>query len=284
VVVGQIWDGGNVAQELLEKVREEVIHLQDEGRPPPTLAEIRVGEVPSDERIQMLHADACRKVGVSYRVYAFPLGCTHQTILRTLADLNADASVSGITIDAQPTMQLRELAGAIAPEKDVDGLHPLHLGRFISNKHVWRFHRGTDIVQLLKRAGLTLVGMHVICIGNVSGLAGILTFLCLHENATVSAWQDTTRWPMHMLHWGDVLILDSDDLPALAGAALKPGVVVVDARRRPNGWLLHPPGRVPEAVSLLIPMPGGIGPTTIAMRLVSLVALYRASAVVSLDS
>ena len=87
-----------------------------------------------------------------------------------------------------------------------------------------------------------------------------------------------------MLHRGDVLILDSDDLPSLAGAALKPGVVVVDVRRRPDGWLLHQPGGLPEAVSLLIPMPRGIGPTTIAMRLASLVALYRASAVASLDS
>jgi len=283
-VVGQIWDGGNVAQELLEKVREEVIRLQDEGRPPPTLAEIRVGEVPSDERIQMLHADACRKVGVSYQVYAFRPDCAHQTILQTLADLNADATVSGITIDAQPTTQLRGLAGAIAPEKDVDGLHPLHLGRFVTNKHVWRYPRGADIVQLLKRAGLTLVGMHVICLGNASGLAGILAFLCLHENATVSAWQNTTRWPMHMLHRGDVLILDSDDLPSLSDAALKPGVVVVDARCRRDGWIQHRPGRVPEAISLLIPVPGGIGPTTIAMRLVSLVALCRASAVTSLDS
>jgi methylenetetrahydrofolate dehydrogenase (NADP+)/methenyltetrahydrofolate cyclohydrolase len=130
VVVGQIWNGGNVAQELLEKVRQEVVRLQHEGRPPPTLAEIRVGEALYDERIQMLHADACRKVGVSYQVYAFPPYCSHQAILQTLADLNADATVIGITVDAQPATHLRELTAAIAPEKDVDGLHPLHLGRF----------------------------------------------------------------------------------------------------------------------------------------------------------
>jgi methylenetetrahydrofolate dehydrogenase (NADP+) / methenyltetrahydrofolate cyclohydrolase len=283
-VVGQIWDGGNVAHELLENVRQEVIRLQHEGRLPPTLAEIRVGEVPFDERIQVLHADACRKVGVSYQVYAFPSRCTQRAILQILADLNADATVSGITIDAQPGAYLRDLASAIAPEKDVDGLHPLHLGRLVTNKRVWPYPRGADLVQLLKRAGLTLVGMHMICIGNASGLASILALLCLHENATVSAWQDTTRWPMHMLHRGDVLMLDSDDLPPLHGAALKPGVVVVDARSRPDGWMLHQPERLPEAVSLLIPVPGGIGPTTIAMRLVSLVALYRASVVASLDS
>jgi methylenetetrahydrofolate dehydrogenase (NADP+)/methenyltetrahydrofolate cyclohydrolase len=284
VVVGQIWDGGNVAHELLENVRQEVIRLQHEGRPPPTLAEIWVGEVPSDGRIQILHADACRKVGVSYQVYAFPSCCTHQAILQTLADLNADATISGITIDAQPGISMRELALAIAPQKDVDGLHPLHLGRLVTNKRVWPYARGADIVQLLKRAGLTLMGMHVICIGNVSGFAGILAFLCLHENATVSAWKDTSRWPTHLLHRGDVLILDSDDLPSLAGAALKPGVVVVDARSRLDRWMLHQSERVPEAVSLLIPLPGGTGPTTIARRLVALVALYRTSAVASLDS
>jgi methylenetetrahydrofolate dehydrogenase (NADP+)/methenyltetrahydrofolate cyclohydrolase len=284
VVVGQIWDGGNVAQKLLENVRQEVVRLQHEGRPPPTLAEIRVGEALSDERIQLLHADACRKVGVSYQAYTFPPYCTHQAILQTLAHLNADATVNGITVDAQPPAHVSELTAAIAPEKDVDGLHPLHLGRFITNKRVCPYPRGADIVQLLKHAGLTLVGMHVICIGNASGLAGILSFLCLHENATVSAWKDTSRWPMHMLHRGDVLILDSDDLPSLSDAALKPGVVVVDARRRRDRWMQHQPGRMPEAVSLLIPVPGGMGPTTIALRLVSLVALYRASAVASLDS
>jgi methylenetetrahydrofolate dehydrogenase (NADP+)/methenyltetrahydrofolate cyclohydrolase len=283
VVVGQIWDGGNVAQELLENVRQEVVRLQHEGRPPPTLAEIRVGEALSDERIQKLHADACREVGVSCQVYTFPSYCSHQAILQTLADLNADPTVNGITVDALLPMHVRVFTAAIAPEKDVDGLHPLHLGRFITDKRVWRDPRGADIVQLLKRAGLTLMGLHVICIGNASGLAGILAFLCLHENATVSAWQDTTKWPMHMLHWGDVLILDSDDLPSLPGTALKPGVVVVDARRRQDGCTLHQPGGLPKAVSLLISVPGGMGPTTIAMRLVSLVSLYRASAVASLD-
>jgi methylenetetrahydrofolate dehydrogenase (NADP+)/methenyltetrahydrofolate cyclohydrolase len=284
VMVGRVWDGGNVAQELLENVREEVVRLQREGRPPPTLAEIRVGEVPSDERRRALQADACRHAGVSYQVYAFPPYCNHRTILQTLADLNADSTVTGITIDAQPATYLRDLAAAIAPEKDVDGLHPLHLGRFVANKRGWRHPRGADIVQLLKRAGLTLVGTHVICIGNASGLAGILAFLCLHENATVSAWKGATIWPMNMLYQGDVLILDSDGLPPMDGAALKPGVVVVDARNRPDGWMLHQPGGLPEAVSLLIPVPSGTGPLTTAMRLASLVAMYRAPALPSLDS
>jgi methylenetetrahydrofolate dehydrogenase (NADP+) / methenyltetrahydrofolate cyclohydrolase len=284
VVVGRIWDGGNVAQELLENVREEVVRLQREGRSPPSLVEIRVGEVPCDERMRVLQADACRKAGIAYQEYAFPQFCDHQTILQTLADLNADPTVAGITIDARPATYLRELAAAIAPEKDVDGLHPLHLGRFVTNKRVWRHPRGADIVQLLKHAGLSLVGMHVICIGNASGLADILALLCLHENATVSVWKSATVWPINMQHQGEVLIIDTDEPPPMDGVVLKPGVVVVDARSRPDGWLLHQPEALPEAVSLLIPVPGGVGPTTTAMRLAALVATYRAPAVASLDS
>jgi methylenetetrahydrofolate dehydrogenase (NADP+)/methenyltetrahydrofolate cyclohydrolase len=283
-MVGRVWDGGNVAQELLENVRQEVVRLQHEGRPPPTLAEIRVGERPSDERIRLLQAEACRITGVFYQEYAFPERCDPQTILQRLANMNADPTIVGIAIHAHPTARFSELAAALPPEKDVDGVQPLHLGRLLTNKRVRPQPRGAEIVQLLKRAGLTLVGTHVICIGNASGFAGILAWLCLHENATVSAWTGTNIWPVNTLHQGDVLIIDTDDPPAADGIALKPGVVVIDARSRPDGWLPHQPEGLPQAVSLLIPMPGGIGPMTPARRLASLVAMYRAPAIVSLDS
>lgn len=282
--MGQIWDGGSVAQELLEKVRMEVALIQREGRPPPILADIRVGESPLNEHIQALQVDACRVTGVAYQAHAFPQLCDHQTILQTLAELNADPTIAGITIHAPPSTYFGQLAAAIAPAKDVDGLHPLHLGRFVTNKRVERHPRGADVVLLLKRAGLTLVGSHVICIGNASGLAGRLAFLCLHENATVSAWRASTAWPSDMLPRGDILIIDADDLPVMDGAPLKPGVVVVDARSRADGWMPRRPEGLPEAVSLLIPVPGGVGPTTIAKRLTSLVAMYRTPAVVEPDS
>jgi methylenetetrahydrofolate dehydrogenase (NADP+) / methenyltetrahydrofolate cyclohydrolase len=284
IMVGRVWDGGDVAQELLQNVRDEVVRLQRQGRPPPTLAEIRIGEWPADERRRVLQADACRMTGVSYQLYAFPQRCDHQAILQTLADLSADPSITGITMQACPSTSVRGFAAAVALEKDVDGLHPLHLGRFVTNKRVWRHPRGADIVQLLKRAGLTLVGTHVVCIGNASGLADILAWHCLHENATVSAWKGTTVWPLTLLQQGDVLIIDTNHLPAMDAAALKPGVVVVDARNRPDGWMPPQPEALPEAVSLLIPVPGGVGPTASAMRLVSLIAMYRAPTIASLDS
>jgi methylenetetrahydrofolate dehydrogenase (NADP+) / methenyltetrahydrofolate cyclohydrolase len=282
--VGRIWDGGDVAQELLERVREEVALIQREGRPPPVLAIVGVGESPVHEHIRVLHTDACRLIGISSQVYAFPQRCHDRTILQTLAELNATPTVTGITLYGRPSTYVSELGAAITPEKDVDGLHPLHLGRFITNKRVRRLPCGADIVQLLKHAGLTLTGAHVACIGHASGLGGLLALLCLHENATVSAWRETTAWPKEVLQRADVLILDTDDLPVEAGAVLKPGVVVVDARHHPSGWLPRQPEGLPEAVSLLIPVPGGVGPTSVARRLASLVAMYRLPVPVHLES
>jgi methylenetetrahydrofolate dehydrogenase (NADP+)/methenyltetrahydrofolate cyclohydrolase len=284
VGVGRIWDGGDVAQELLKRVREEVALIQREGRPPPVLATISVGESPVREYIQALHADACRLTGISSQAYVFPQRCHDRTILQTLAELNASPTVTGIALHGRPSTYLSELGAAITPEKDVDGLHPLHLGRFITNKSVRRPPCGADIVQLLERAGLTLTGAHVACIGDASGLGGLLALLCLHENATVSAWRETTAWPSEVLQRADVLILDTEDLPVVAGTALKPGVAVVDARHHPDGWLPRQPEGLPEAVSLLIPVPGGVGPTSVARRMASLVAMYRLPVPVHLDS
>jgi methylenetetrahydrofolate dehydrogenase (NADP+) / methenyltetrahydrofolate cyclohydrolase len=271
-MVGRIWDGGNVAQEWLERVRGEVVTLQRAGRSPPALAEIRVSASPLDERLQVLQKTACQFTGVSYQVRSFPPTSDHHAILQALAELNAAPNITGIAIHAPSFAHRLELAGAVAPEKDVDGLHPLNLGRLVTNKRRRRAMRGADIVQLLRRASIALAGAHVVCIGNTSGLAGVLALLCLHENATISAWRGTTRWPVKVLRRGDVLVLDTEDVPALDGNTLKPGVVVIDARTQPTGrpQPLREAGF--EAVSLLIPVPGGVGPTTVAMRLSSLVA------------
>lgn len=274
VVVERIWDGDDVACDILQQVRDEVITYQRKGHSPLVLAEVRIGDAPLDGRMQALQEEACRYTGVGYQVYAFPLTSGAHPILRTLAELNADPKVSGILVQAPTAAHMQAFTGALAPEKDVDGVHPLHLGRLITNKHVRRTPRGGEIIQLLKHVGMTLVGAQVICIGNASGLAGLVALLCLHEHATVSAWHSAAAWPVDLVRDGDVLVLDTGDGPALDSMVPKPGAVVIDARRHGHGWM---PSQEPwfEAVSLCISMPGGIGPVTIARRLAALLALVR---------
>ena len=274
VVVRRIWDGGDVAQEVLATVRRKVERMRGEGRPPPVLAEVSVGESPLHERVLALHAEACRQTGVACRVYSFSMHAEHDTIRQTLAKLSADPTITGITIQARPGTYHRALAAAITPAKDVDGLHPLPFGRFIIDKRIRRLPCGADVIQLLKHAGVSLLGAHVACMGDTSGLADILALLCLHEHATVSVWRGTTTRPRDILRLADVLILDTDDLSAVDGAVVKPGVVVVDARYCPHNATSLQPGSLAATASLLIPIPGGVGPTTIARRLASLVDMY----------
>lgn len=277
-MAGRIWDGGNVAQEMLKKVRDEIVTLQREGCSPPTLAEIWVGASPLDKRLRALQEDACQFTGISHHLRTFPLDTDHDTIIQALAALNADPRVIGIVVHAPSPSHTATLAIAVAPLKDVDGLHPLNIGRFITNKCPPRATRGRDVLELLKRAGIELVGAHVICIGNASGFGNALALLCLHENATITAWRSATAWPSKVLGLGDLLVIDSDDIPALHSSALKPGGVVIDARGSAEGWAQMQHESWLDAVSLLIPVPGGVGPTTVAMRLSSVVTMYRTQA------
>jgi len=284
--VRRVWDGSNIAQEILATVLEEVELIRREGRPPPVLAEISIGESPLHKRIQALHANACRLTGVAHQVYSFSSHTEQQIILQTLVKLNGDPTIAGVTIDALPRPSLSTFAEAIALEKDVDGLHPLHFGRFIVNKGVRRLPCGADIVQLLKYAGVSLVGAYVACIGNRFGVGGTLALLCLHENATVSAWRGTTACPIDILQQADVIVLDTEDLPVVDGARtpLKSEVVVVDARQHSSEHMSPRLESLSESAALLIQVPGGVGPSTIARRLASLVAVYRTPATVALDS
>lgn len=272
--MGRIWDGDEIAQEILHRVREEVMVRRRAGHPPLILAEVRVGGSPLGDHLQGLQKEACRFAGIGYQICTLPLATDQHSIRQALAELNADPRVSGIALQTLTEPYGRILAEALAPAKDVDGVHPLHLGRLITNRNVVRATRGSEIVQLLKHIGVTLVGARVMCIGNLSGLARLLAFLCLHENATISAWGCTSTWAAELVQDADVLVLDTEDRPELHGMALKPGAVVIDARHHRHAWMSRREKWF-EVISLLIPMPGGMGPPTIATRLASLVALAQ---------
>ena len=275
-MLGRMWDGGDIAQEMVRQVRAEVTSLRHEGRPPPTLVELRVSDSSPHHRIQMLQEEACRLSGISYQVRSLPVPGDYQAIAPALAELNADPRVTGITIHAPASVSWQAFAGAMTPEKDVDGWHPLNLGRLIINKRKQRPARGMEVVHLLKQAGVELLGAHVICLGNATGLAGVFALLCLHENATITAWRSPGAQLSKMLQCGDVVLIDTADGPLAENATFKPGAVIIDARNLPQGQTWPSYEKWLEVVSLLIPLPDGVGLATVALRLSSLVSLYRA--------
>ncbi len=277
-MAGRVWDGSNVAQEMLKGVRDHIVSLQREGYSPPVLAEIWVGDPPLGERWRAEQEEACRFTGIPYLIRSFPLATDPKTILQTVADLNADPTVAGIVVHACDPAERVALTGAVRLEKDVDGAHPLSVGRSLTHKCSPSATRGGDILQLLKRADIDLVGAYVVCVGNASGLAGAVAFLCLQENATIAAWRSVTARPAEVISRADLLLIDTDAIAELDAWPLKPGVVIIDARSRADRWSQPPHAGWFDAVALLIPVPGGVGPTTIATRLSTLVTCYQRQA------
>lgn len=277
-MAGRVWDGSNVAQEMLKGVRDQILSLHREGHSPPVLAELWVGDAALGERWRAEQEEACRFTGISYLIRSFPLATDSNTILQTIADLNADPTVAGIVVHACNPAGRATLTSAVRLEKDVDGAHPLSIGRFLTHKCSPSATRGNDILELLKRADIDLVGAYVVCIGNASGLASAVAFLCLHENATIAAWRSTTARPAEMIRRADLLLIDTDAIPALDSWPLKAGVVIIDARSQADRWSQPPRAGWFDAVALLIPVPDGVGPTTIATRLSTLVTLYHTQA------
>jgi methylenetetrahydrofolate dehydrogenase (NADP+)/methenyltetrahydrofolate cyclohydrolase len=260
---------------MLKEVCDQIVTLRREGHPPPALAEIWVGDPPLAQRWRAEQERVCRVTGISYRVRSFPLATDHSTILQALADLNADPTIAGIVVHADSPVATRGLAEAVRIDKDVAGSHPFTVGCFLTHKCTGMTGKGGDLLQLVKRAGVDLVGAHVVCIGNASGLASSFALRSLHENATITAWRSETVWPLEVIRQADVLVIDTDTIPGLDSSPLKPGVVIIDARTSADRWAEWEPDRWFDAVALLIPVPGGVGPTTVATRLLSLLTLYR---------
>jgi methylenetetrahydrofolate dehydrogenase (NADP+)/methenyltetrahydrofolate cyclohydrolase len=223
----------------------------------------------------MLQEKACRLSGISYHIRSFPTPGDYHAIVPVVAELNADPRVTGITIQAPAAVLWQFFTGGLTPEKDVDGWHALNLGRLVINKHKQRLARGMEVVHLLKQAGVELLGAHVICIGDATGLAGVFALLCLHENATITTWRGSGARLGEILPDGDVVLIDTEDWPQAESATFKPGAVIIDARMLPRGQPWPSYEKWLEVVSLLIPWPDGVGPATVALRLSSLVSLYR---------
>jgi methylenetetrahydrofolate dehydrogenase (NADP+)/methenyltetrahydrofolate cyclohydrolase len=244
------------------------------------LAEIRVSDSPPNDQLQRLQEEACRRCGIAYQVCSLPATSDERALAQAVAQLNADPRITGIALHAPAASGARQtFMQAVTPEKDVDGWHPLNLGRLVTNTRPQRAARGREVVYLLKQAGVDLVGAHVICVGNATGLAGVFALLCLHENATITAWRHAHGRPAELLRRGDVVLIDTADWPPAEGLALKPGAVIIDARCPPPGQAAAWPDEAwSQVASLLIPLPGGVGPATVALRLSALVSLYRAQA------
>jgi methylenetetrahydrofolate dehydrogenase (NADP+)/methenyltetrahydrofolate cyclohydrolase len=267
-----IVDGKAIAREVREQVARDVAQLVAATGRRPGLATVLVGDDPASAIYVANKQKACREVGIEPIDHRPPADSTQQEVAALIEELNADPAVSGILLQLPVPRQLDgpALTALIDPGKDVDGLTPLSAGLLAQGRPGLRPCTPSGVIELLDRHDVALEGAEAVVVGRSILVGRPLAHLLLERNATVTVAHSRTADLAATCARADVLVA-AVGVPRLIGAAhVKPGAAVIDVgmNRLEDGLAGDVEfGAVAERAGLLTPVPGGVGPMTIAMLL-----------------
>ena len=256
---------------VAEKVRAQVARDVEALGAPVCLATILVGDDPASHIYVGKKHDAASEAGIETRDHRFPEGTDESEVLELLDELNADEAVDGILVQLPLTPNIDEprVIASIEPDKDVDGLHPLNSGRLFLGKPLHVPATPLGVMVMLEEYGIELEGKRAVVVGR-SELAGKpMAMLLLAENATVTICHSRTVDLAAETRAADVLVAAIGRPGMITPDMVKPGAVVVDigVTRTDEGIRGDVDRAVDEVASYMTPVPGGVGPMTIAMLL-----------------
>ncbi len=278
-MVAQIIDGKAIAAQVREQVGLEVAEMIKAGIPQPGLATVLVGENPASKVYVSSKQKACAELGMQSFGYQLPATASQKEVESLVAELNADPKVNGILVQLPlpPGLIEEDVLKTISLEKDVDGFHPINIGRLAQKGRDPLFVPCTPYgcIFLLEKMGVKLDGANAVVLGrsNIVGMPAAL--LLVRENATVTICHSRTKDLPGVVRGADVLIAAVGRPEMVRGDWVKPGAVVIDVGINRIDDPSHPKGsrlvgdvcfdEVKEVASAITPVPGGVGPMTIAM-------------------
>jgi methylenetetrahydrofolate dehydrogenase (NADP+)/methenyltetrahydrofolate cyclohydrolase len=268
-----ILDGRAVAQKVLGDVRAHVERLRARTGQAPTLAVVLVGEFAASKIYVANKKKAADAVGIASRDHIHPAGLTREELLKLLRSLNEDRSVNGILLQLPlpDGMNEDEAIAAISPEKDVDGFHPVNLGNLLAGKPSTVACTPAGCMEILDHYKAELTGAEAVVIGRSRIVGKPLAQLLLARHATVTMCHTRTRDLAAHTRRADILCVAAGRPRAVTGDMVKPGAWVIDVgiNRLPDGKLAGDVdfASVEKVAHAVTPVPGGVGPMTIAMLL-----------------
>jgi len=269
----QLIDGKAVAAELRKEIAARVKQRLDQGLPAPGLAVVLVGEDPASKVYVGSKVKACEEVGFLSRSYRMDAETTQGDLLALIDQLNADPEIHGILVQLPLPKQIdvQAVIERIDPKKDVDGFHPYNLGRLAGKAPTLRPCTPYGCMRLLEAYGIDPLGKKVVVVGASNIVGRPVALELLMKRATVTICHSKTRDLPGELAQADIVIAAVGMPKFIKGEWLKPGAVVIDVgiNRLETGKLA---GDVDfdsayERVSAITPVPGGVGPMTIACLL-----------------
>lgn len=268
--MAQIIDGKRISAEIKEELKEQAAQLKEAGVE-GALAVIQVGDDPASSVYVRNKKKACEYIGIGSRSYELPESTTQKELLDLIKDLNQDDSVTGILVQLPVPAHIDEktIINAISPSKDVDGFHPENVGSLTIGQEGFVSCTPAGIIELLKRSNVKIDGKNCVIVGRSNIVGKPMALLMLRENATVTVTHSHTRNLKEICSQADILIVAVGKKEFITGEYIKENAVVIDVGiHRDENNKLSGDVKYDEAekkASLITPVPGGVGPMTIAM-------------------
>jgi methylenetetrahydrofolate dehydrogenase (NADP+)/methenyltetrahydrofolate cyclohydrolase len=281
-MAAQIVSGKEIAQEIRTELAKEVENLTSKGHQ-PGLGVVLVGDNPASKSYVKAKEKACGEIGLHSDDNRIPGDTSEEDLLALVDRLNEDPKIHGILVQLPLPSHINEdrVLLRIRPEKDVDGFHPMSVGKMMLGQDTFLPCTPNGVVQILKRSGIETSGAHVVILGrsNIVGkpLANLLLLKAEGGNATVTVCHSRTKDLAYHTRQADILIAAVGRAQVVTAEMVKDGAVVIDVgvnrvedASRKRGYRLVGDvdfESVTEKASMITPVPGGVGPMTITMLL-----------------
>lgn len=279
-MAAKLLDGKSLAADIREGLRLEVEELKREGRA-PGLAVVIVGDDPASRRYVNNKKKACEHVGITSYEYALPGETTQEELLALVDKLNQDSSVDGILVQLPLPSHLDEktVIYNIDPKKDVDAFHPFNVGKIMIGEPIFAPCTPAGVMELIALTGIEVSGKECVVVGRSNIVGKPQAMLLLAQNGTVTVCHSRTKDLAEVTKRADILVAAVGKAKLIKGDMVKPGAVVIDVgmnRLEDGSWSGDVDfEEVKEVASAITPVPGGVGPMTIAMLMKNTVTAYK---------
>lgn len=268
-----IIDGKALALSLREGIQQEVSVLEKDTGIRPGLAAVLVGDDPASAVYVRNKKTACEKAGLYPQEHVLPASTTQEALLALIHQLNADPKIHGILVQLPlpAHIESKTILQAVSPEKDVDGFHPLNVGRLVEGDPVFVPCTPKGVIHMIDSTGVDIAGKRAVVIGRSNIVGKPVAMLLLHRHATVTICHSRTKDLPAVVREADIVIAAIGKPLFVTPDMVKEGAVVIDVgiNRLADGKLVGDVDfdRVKERAGWITPVPGGVGPMTIAMLL-----------------
>ena len=274
-------DGKKISNEIKEEIRQEIEDIKKLDGKVPGLAVVLVGDNPASKVYVGSKERTCNSLGMHSEKYVLAEDASEEELLELIDKLNAKEDINGILVQLPLPKHIDEkkVIHAIAPEKDVDGFHPENVGKLLIGDDTFKSCTPYGIVELLKRTGVEIMGKDIAIVGRSNIVGKPLAAMLINESATVTVCHSRTKDLKEVIKRAEIVIVAVGIEKFLKEDMVKEGAVVIDVgiNRDSEGKLCGDVDfeKVSAKTSYITPVPGGVGPMTIAMLMKNTLKAYK---------